>query len=105
MSYDMLPPGEFPGAGMLADWGLIQVSRAFASGFTMAAPFLVASLVYNVALGVINRAMPQLMVAFVGAPALTAGGLMLMFLVVPLVLATWSENLSVFLADPFGGGK
>ena len=35
---------------------LIGIAQAFALAFTLAAPFVVASLVYNVALGVINRA-------------------------------------------------
>ncbi len=61
----------------LARWGLAQVSRSFALAFSLAAPFVIAGLLYNVALGVINRAMPQLMVAMVGAPAITLGGIAL----------------------------
>ncbi|HBQ37312.1 MAG TPA: flagellar biosynthesis protein FliR, partial [Rhodobacteraceae bacterium] len=76
--------------------------HAFALAFTLAAPFLIASLIYNVALGVINRAMPQLMVAFVGAPAITAGALFLMFLVMPLILVVWSDSLAHFFQNPFG---
>jgi flagellar biosynthetic protein FliR len=85
----------------MADWGLAQVTRAFATGFSLAMPFVIASFLYNLALGVINRAMPQLMVAFVGAPALTAGGLVLLALSAPLVLAVWLAALNGFLAAPF----
>jgi flagellar biosynthetic protein FliR len=63
---------------------------------------LIASLVYNVVLGVINRAMPQLMVSFVGAPALTAGGLLLFFLAAPIMLAIWLATFSAFMEMPFG---
>ncbi|MFY8145461.1 MAG: flagellar biosynthetic protein FliR, partial [Rhodobacter sp.] len=49
----------------------------------------------------INRAMPQLMVAFVGAPALTAGGLVLLALSTPLALAVWLAALNGFFAAPF----
>lgn len=101
LSYDVLPPGRLPGAADLADWGLFQVARAFGLGFSLAAPFVVASLVYNVALGVINRAMPQLMVAFVGAPALTLGGLIILAIVTPLGLAAWLQVFEAFLAAPF----
>ncbi|MEJ2037160.1 MAG: flagellar biosynthetic protein FliR, partial [Maritimibacter sp.] len=52
---------------------------------------------------VINRAMPQLMVAFVGAPAITAGGLILMFLSTPILLNIWGQGLIMFLNNPFGG--
>jgi flagellar biosynthetic protein FliR len=101
LSYDVLPAGRFPTARDMADWGLIRVAQAFAVGFQLAAPFVIASFVYNLALGVINRAMPQLMVAFVGAPALTAGGLALLMLAAPLVLAVWLGALNGFLAAPF----
>jgi flagellar biosynthetic protein FliR len=104
LSYEVLPAGVFAPAAMLADWGLMQVTRAFALAFSLAAPFTIASLIYNVALGVINRAMPQLMVAFVGAPALTAGGLVMLFLSVPVVLAVWMQAFDLFLADPFRVG-
>ncbi len=103
MSYDIFHPGQFPGADLLSTWGLQRVVHAFALAFTLAAPFVVASLIYNVALGVINRAMPQLMVAFVGAPAITAGGLILMFLSTPILLNIWGQGLIMFLNNPFGG--
>lgn len=102
LSYDLLPAGQFPDAGLIRDWGLGNIARSFALAFSLAAPFVIASLVYNVALGVINRAMPQLMVAFVGAPALTAGSLVLLAVAAPLALAIWSQALGQFLADPFG---
>lgn len=102
-SYDVLPPGKLPGAELLSSWGAMRIARAFSLAFTLAAPFVVASLIYNVALGVINRAMPQLMVAFVGAPAITAGGLMLLAITAPILLPIWGTALEAFFADPFGG--
>ena len=102
LSYNVLTPGQFPGASILGGWGVGQIAQAFSLAFTLAAPFIIASLIYNVALGVINRAMPQLMVAFVGAPAITAGALVLMFLVMPLMLTVWSDALQQFLQNPFG---
>lgn len=102
-SYDIMPPGQFPNGAGLANWGLEQVSRAFALAFTMAAPFLAASVIYNIALGVINRAMPQLMVIFVGAPALTLGGLVLLAMASPLLLKLWIDSLNAYLGNPFTG--
>ena len=100
LSYDLIPPGAVPGPGDTAGWGTAQVARAFGLAFALAAPFLIGSLIYNLALGVINRAMPQLMVAFVGAPAITAGALILLVLTLPLMLPVWSDALDGFLADP-----
>ena len=101
-SYALVPLGTAPLPGTVAEAGVAEVGRAFARAFALAAPFVVAALIYNVTLGVINKAMPQLMVSFVGAPALTAGGLILLFLTAPLILGAWQEGLSAFLADPFG---
>lgn len=100
-SYDALPAGKFPSAALITEWGLGQIAHAVGLAFSLAAPFVIASLIYNVALGVINRAMPQLMVSFIGAPALAFGGLALLVLVVPLALGLWITALGGFLADPF----
>lgn len=102
LSYDLLPMGRFPDGQDLSQWGLSQVSRAFALAFTLAAPFVLLSVIYNLALGAINKAMPQLMVAFVGAPLITAGGLLLLLLASPLLLTVWLNALDGFMADPFG---
>ena len=102
-SYDVLPAGAFPDPSDVAEWGISGVSRAFAMAFTLAAPFVIVAMIYNFALGVINRAMPQLMVAFVGAPVITFGGLALIFLLAPTILLVWNEALAEVLMDPFGG--
>lgn len=102
-SYQAFPAGQFPTPAIIADWGLLRVTKAFALAFSLAAPFVIASFIYNLALGVINKAMPQLMVAFVGAPAITAGGLILLFLSLPFILGIWIEALNGFMANPYGG--
>ncbi|WP_332870138.1 flagellar biosynthetic protein FliR [Roseovarius salinarum] len=103
-TYDALPVGAMPDPADVADWGVQQVAAAFALAFTLAAPFVIVSVLYNLALGIINRAMPQLMVVFVGAPAITAAGLVLLLLLAPAMLTLWFEAMRGFLADPFGGG-
>lgn len=99
-SYELLPMGLLPTGSNVAEWGLNRIRHAFAIAFTLAAPFIILSVLYNVALGVINKAMPQLMVAFVGAPVITAGGLMLLALSAPLLLETWLTMLNTFIANP-----
>lgn len=101
LSYTILPPGRLPAPADMADWGLAEIARAFSLAFMLAAPFTIAALIYNVALGVINRAMPQLMVSFVGAPALTLGGLILLAVAAPLALAFWLVEFNAFLGNPF----
>lgn len=101
-SYAMVPAGSALDPGLLLEAGVGEVGRTFALAFSLAAPFVAAALLYNVTLGVINRAMPQLMVTFIGAPALTAGGLALLLVAAPVMLAVWAEAFGAFLADPFG---
>ena len=101
-SYRLFPPGAVPNAASVADWGIARVARAFGLAFSLAAPFVIAATLYNLTLGIINRAMPQLMVVFVGAPAITGAGLGLMMLLAPAMLGLWAEALTAFLADPLG---
>lgn len=103
LSYQAFPIGNLPDSQGFSDWGIAHIARSFGFAFTLAAPFIIVSLLYNVALGVINRAMPQLMVAFVGAPAITAGGLILLALTTPVLLPIWQRALEALLLDPFRG--
>lgn len=102
LSYQIFSPGVFLSPHSLGDWGVAQVSHAFALAFTLAMPFVILSLVFYVALGAINKAMPQLMVAFVGAPAITFAGLALLLLTTPMVLPIWHAAFSGFLTNPIG---
>jgi flagellar biosynthesis protein FliR len=101
LSYDLLPAGGPLSARSAADWGLALISRTFALAFSLAAPFVIASLIYNLALGAINRAMPALMVSMIGAPALTFGALILMAVATPVILMAWLDAFSSHLAQPF----
>ncbi len=102
LSYSVFPPARFPDAASLAEWGLAQTVRAFSLAFTLAMPFVILSLLFYVALGAINKAMPQLMVAFVGAPAITWAGLAILLLTAPLMLPLWHDRFGDFIADPTG---
>lgn len=99
-SYSFLPVGRLPNSSDLSMLFIGHVSKSFMLAFSFSAPFLIASVVYNTALGVINRAMPQLMVAFVGAPAITLGGLILLFLTAPLLLELWLAHFVRVLENP-----
>jgi flagellar biosynthetic protein FliR len=103
LSYEVLPFGRFVEASAISEWGTHQVAKTFSLAFSLAAPFIVLSVLYNFALGAINRAMPQLMVAFVGAPVITLGGLALLMISAPYMLEVWMEALNRFMTDPFGG--
>lgn len=101
LSYGLLPSGGIPAASDVARLGTAQGARALSLALSLAAPFVIASVLWNVALGVLNRAMPQLMVSFIGAPALSLGALVLLALAAPPVLATWLQAFHATLLNPF----
>ncbi len=101
-SYDILPAGRLPDALLMHRWSLQHVGAGFALAFRLAAPFLVAAVACNLGLGAINRAMPHLSVAFVGAPAMTLGAVVLMVIALPGGLLVWQGAFAALLADPFG---
>lgn len=102
-SYSLFPPGTWPDASALATWGLSRIVQGFDLAFRLAAPFFLLSVLYNLTLGAINRAMPQLMVALVGAPLITWGSLALLMLAAPVLLGLWMDAVAGYLSAPFGG--
>lgn len=100
LSYNVFPIGGIPAPADIAEWGLAHVARAFALAFSLSAPFVLASFLYNLCLGAINRAMPQLMVAFVGAPVITGGSIFILFLSAPLILSVWHDAFDRAIAQP-----
>jgi flagellar biosynthetic protein FliR len=103
LSYAVFPVAEFPNVAALTQWGIGRIAQAFSFGFSLAAPFVLISVLYNLTLGIINRAMPQLMVVLVGAPAIMALTLFLLMLVAPTMLVVWLGAFQAFVANPFGG--
>jgi len=99
-TYDAFPLGRVPAAGPVAEWYLGALAAGFALAFRIAVPFLIAGLVWNLALGAVNRAMPQLFATLAGAPATMLGALALMLLLLPAGLGLWAEALAAFLAAP-----
>lgn len=90
-TYKVAPVGSVLSGSDAASYSSSIVAKTFAMAFQIAAAVLTASLLYNIILGVINRAMPQLLVSFVGAPAIMAGGLLLLFIMAPTLMDVWLE--------------
>ena len=101
--YDVLPFGRFPLGAELGDWAVARVAETFALGVALAAPFVAVGFAYNLALGALNRAMPQLLVALVGVPAPVWVGMVVLALVLPALMDAWLVRLDRVMADPLGG--
>ncbi|MCD0506130.1 flagellar biosynthetic protein FliR [Bordetella petrii] len=82
-SFDTLPLAEMGldrnGWGLLAQWG----ETIFVSGLLLALPLICALLIINLAMGILNRAAPQLSVFAVGFPVSLIAGMVLLMVVLP----------------------
>lgn len=65
---------------------------AFGFALLLAWPFVAINLLYNICLGFINKALPSLMVAFVGAPFMVGAGTMLLALSMAGLLIAWKDR-------------
>jgi flagellar biosynthetic protein FliR len=85
-SYQLVPLGE-PLPTAAAARGLSEAMTAsFRLAMQLALPFLFLSVLFNVALAGINRAMPAMPVFMIGAPALLMAGLYLLGAVSPTLV-------------------
>lgn len=65
------------------------IYSAFGLAVSLAWPFVAVNLIYNICLGFINKALPQLMVAFVGAPFMVGAGMFLLAVSIVSFLIAW----------------
>ncbi len=97
-SYDAMPVS----GGFSPQWALVQLVGAAGQSFTVAlrvgSPFLIFSLVVNVALGLANRLVPGLHTFFLAQPFLLVGGLTLLALTIRPLLELFMTVFSHFLA-------
>lgn len=109
-SYDVFPvsvtslgAGVFMGTENIARWALDMCTGVVGFALSLSLPFVLLNFLYNLMLGLINRAMPQLMVSFVGLPAITGVGLLLLAISAGVVLLSWVSVFETVVAD-FSGG-
>ena len=65
---------------------------AFGFALLLAWPFVLVNLLYNISMGFINKALPSLMVAFVGAPFMVGAGLFLLFVSIVGLMVVWKDR-------------
>jgi flagellar biosynthetic protein FliR len=82
-SYGLLPPGHFPEMAASAHAVVMAGLRSFRLGGELALPLLLLALVFHVALGAVNRAMPAMPVFMIANPALVMVGLYVLAATVP----------------------
>nr|WP_070960297.1 flagellar biosynthetic protein FliR [Hyphomonas sp. Mor2] len=89
--YETVPVGSVSWTGQAYMFDSFYAAFAFA--IMLSWPFVAMNLLYNICLGFINKAMPQMMVAFVGAPFLVGAGLFLLAVSIGALLMVWQERI------------
>jgi flagellar biosynthesis protein FliR len=92
-SYRLIPAGTMLPAADVTQTAVRVVADTFALAIRLASPFLLAAIVWHVAIGLLARLVPRLQVYFVVMPAQILGGIALLVVLVTAMLAAWQAAL------------
>ena len=92
-SYDVIPAGHLVPAAASAEQAVVATGRAVAAALQLGGPFVVAGLLWQVALGLLSRMVPQLQIYFAAVPGQIAGGLLLFAVIAGGVFAVWQDGM------------
>jgi flagellar biosynthetic protein FliR len=88
-SYSLFRPTDPLPIGDLSDTVVRLVSTSFKVGLQLSMPFIVLSLLFTFALGLISRLMPALQIFFVSVPAQLVGGMLVMIVALSAIMSTF----------------
>lgn len=92
-SYDALPPGGAWHGEDITTIAIRAVSAHFALALRLAAPFLLIGTVWQVALGLLSRLVPQIQIYFAALPGQVLGGLLLLALLSGGLARYWAHTV------------
>ncbi|MBS0561085.1 MAG: flagellar biosynthetic protein FliR [Proteobacteria bacterium] len=98
-SYRLIAPGALLPAPDAAPGVLAAFADAFALALRLAAPFVLAGVVWQVAVGLLARVAPRVQIQAIAAPGQIAGGLFLLAALAGGLLAAWHGALNGVWAD------
>jgi flagellar biosynthetic protein FliR len=102
-SYAVFPAGVLLPPGDLTEVALRAVSGSFALAIRLASPFILVSIVWQVAQGLLSRLVPQMQIYFAALPAQVLGGLLMLALLTQALLGAWSDAVRTGFAALPGG--
>ncbi len=88
-SYTLFPVGGTLASGDLAETAVRAVGGSFALALRLASPFVLVSVIWQLALGLLSRLVPQVQVYFLALPGQVLGGLLLVALLAAPILQAW----------------
>jgi flagellar biosynthetic protein FliR len=87
-SYNLIPVNSFVFNDILFNNMLNIFYETFAIGFKISIPIIAASLLAEIALGILTKTVPQMNVFVVGMPLKVGVGLVTLFAMIPMLLST-----------------
>lgn len=99
-SYQQVQPGLWMGSSNMLRLVTDQLSSTFVMCLRITSPFFIYAVIVNFAVGLTNKMVPQIPVYFISTPFVLAGGLFLLYMLVPEILeafmdafASWARAL------------
>jgi len=105
-SYQLFPIGGVPDTGSMAELMAKAVSASFMTGFQIAIPFVVISLLLYIGMGVLTRLMPQVQVFILALPIQILLSLITLAITLPAIMLffiTRFEDGMVYFLSVSGG--
>ncbi len=94
-SYNLIGPGGVLPAGDAAEMMIKVAGDALGLALQLSAPFLVAGIVFQFAVGLVARIAPQIQAFTIAAPGQILGGMVLLGLLASRMLSTWESGVSI----------
>lgn len=97
--YRLVPPGTAVFSSDSAILTVSMVAESFDLALRLAAPFVLAAVAWNVAIGLLARLVPRLQIFFVAAPGQIGVGLLLLAAVAAPLTGAWMSAMHVGFGD------
>ncbi|MGB9154431.1 MAG: flagellar biosynthetic protein FliR [Alphaproteobacteria bacterium] len=101
--YDLFPAGGAFMPGDMAQTVIHTANRSFIVGIELAAPFLIMSLLFYTALGLLQRLMPSIQLFMLSMPVQIWGGLVMFSLTFVGILTIWLQYFDQSVSTFFQG--
>lgn len=98
-SYSRLPIGEGFGARISLMQIVDQTTAAFILALRISAPFIIYSVVVNLAVGLTNKLTPAIPVYFLATPFIMMGGLLLMYFLIADYMNLFMDAFATWLSQ------
>ena len=98
-SYDVWHPGDRLGGDMALAQLVSRLSEAFVLTLRITSPFIVYSVIVNLAIGLLNKLTPTIPVYFISVPFVLFGGFLLLYLTSDELLMQFMRGVSSWLED------